>query len=115
MDSLRRRALQDMIYTNAGDVLISVNPYKNISGLYDSPLHYLDLPDDEDIEKTSAKPHVFAIANYALLQLLQASADTGSEMPINQSIIVSGESGAGKVDPYHHPLPYYVCLKHPVS
>ena len=37
MHLLRRRYEQQNIYTNAGNVLISVNPYENIPGLYDMP------------------------------------------------------------------------------
>eukprot|EP01031_Cornospumella_fuschlensis_P051038 gene51038-62419_t len=42
LDTLRRRFYQDVIYTSAGDVLISVNPYKAIRGLYENPVSFLD-------------------------------------------------------------------------
>ena len=39
---------QDVIYTNVADVLISINPYKNIPLLYEVPLQQMqDEPGDE--------------------------------------------------------------------
>ena len=39
---------QDSIYTNVSDVLISINPYKNIPLLYEVPLQQMqDEPKDE--------------------------------------------------------------------
>ena len=51
LNLLKMRYMQDEIYTTAGSmILVSVNPYKNIPGLYDSPLQYFDLPEeDEDL------------------------------------------------------------------
>lgn len=99
LDSLRRRFGQDTIYTNAGDVLISVNPYKRIPGLYENPLRYLDLPEDGDIDSSSTAPHVFKIANYALMRMLFGQQLSSSQdTPNDQSIVVSGESGAGKTE-----------------
>ncbi|KDO34100.1 hypothetical protein SPRG_01374 [Saprolegnia parasitica CBS 223.65] len=37
LDLLRRRYEQDLIYTFTGDILISINPYKNIPLLYNFP------------------------------------------------------------------------------
>lgn len=51
---LERRYHKDAIYTFTGDILISVNPYKGISGLYSIPTG--DLVDYRE-KKT---PHVFA-------------------------------------------------------
>eukprot|EP00981_Chlorochromonas_danica_P006314 scaffold1365_cov163-Ochromonas_danica.AAC.4 len=99
LDSLRRRFGEDVIYTTAGNVLISVNPYKDIPGLYANPLLYLDLPSDGDVAEGGSKPHVFNIANFALLQMLYGQKLTMDEdTPVNQSIVVSGESGAGKTE-----------------
>jgi myosin heavy subunit len=100
LDCLRRRFLADKIYTTTGDVLISINPYKRIPGLYEAPLTYLDTPDDGEVDKTASRPHVYKIANFALVELLygKKSALEGLAAPRNQSIVVSGESGAGKTE-----------------
>jgi myosin V len=115
---LRRRWMDDRIYTYASEVLISVNPYKTIPGLYDNPLAYFSSLDDADEEEndspgnskpgaSSLLPHAYYIANAALNRLMLASpsseathsANDNSETSgkaINQSVIISGESGAGK-------------------
>jgi myosin V len=137
LDVLRRRFERDAIYTYTGDVLISINPYHPIEGLYDDPMRYLDLPIDDDkgeeqqgdgqkaedvispdgkgIEAVGASdlvriqleqnrsashsqdslpPHVFFVANSALQRLERKC--KSDEAPKHQSIIVSGESGAGE-------------------
>ena len=37
LDLLRRRYMGNEIYTFTGDILISINPYQEIPGLYDTP------------------------------------------------------------------------------
>ncbi len=99
LDCLRRRFFNDKIYTTTGDVLISINPYKKIAGLYDSPLSYLDTPEDGEVDSFASRPHVFKIANLALVELLFGKkSNYESTSPRNQSIVVSGESGAGKTE-----------------
>lgn len=103
LDILRRRFCEDKIYTHSSDVLISVNPYREIPGLYDSPLRYYtpdDDDDDDDDENDGEEqgkgrilpPHVYGIADNAL-QFLR-----GKSHASDQSIIISGESGAGKTE-----------------
>ena len=89
---LHRRFLRNIIYTTTGNVLISINPYQTIPGLYDTPLAYLSTVQDYDVASLDDKttPHLFRIANNAFKNISKAIA--------NQSIIVSGESGAGKTE-----------------
>jgi myosin-5 len=96
LDILRRRFCNNVIYTDIGRVLISINPYTLIPGMYDDPLKYLTTDDPfEDLITHSTKPHIFKLADDALRlfhDLNHLSKAT------NQSIIVSGESGAGKTE-----------------
>lgn len=85
-DTIRRRYLADNIYTNAGNILISVNPYKAIVGLYEEPLRY-SLPLEKSDQIESLSPHLFKIANSAYGYM--------SHRMGNQSVVISGESGAG--------------------
>jgi myosin heavy subunit len=84
--NLYNRHQRDQIYTYTGAILLSVNPYKTIEGLYtkqkSASYHGQALGD--------LPPHVFAIADSAFSSLL--------ETKMNQSIIISGESGAGKTE-----------------
>ena len=95
--SLRRRYKSDSIYTLAGDILISINPFKSITGLYDEPIKYFSDIFNFEVTSNIAKIcHVYAIANNAL-QRVRSSKSSFSQIK-NQSIIVSGESGAGKTE-----------------
>ena len=82
LDLLRRRYAKEIIYTDCSDVLISINPYKTIPGLYN--IHG---------DAWREIPHVYRVADRALAKI-KASGKTVQ----HQSIIVSGESGAGKTE-----------------
>lgn len=93
LDILRRRWLQDTMYTFTGEFLVSINPYKMLPGQNDNPLQFLDLtPKKKDAKVT---PHVFAVANFALRE---ASKPVVEDEPASVSIIITGESGAGKTE-----------------
>lgn len=85
LHNLRYRFDKNIIYTYSGLFLVAINPYKEL-GLYSSQMvEKYKGKRREDIE-----PHVFTIADTAYRQMLQ----TG----INQSMLVTGESGAGKTE-----------------
>ncbi len=98
---LKRRFSKGKIYTFCGHVLLSVNPYQFFTGLYDLP----DVGDggakgeDPDEVGEAEEPHVYTIARLAFDQL---TAPKGG----NQSIVVSGESGAGKTEASKHVMRY---------
>lgn len=81
---LRRRFLNLNIYTYVSDIIIVLNPYFRIpaANIIPSPLPNF-FP--------SENPHVYASAHFAYHQQLDTKAE-----PRSQSIVVSGESGAGK-------------------
>ncbi|KAF5299207.1 hypothetical protein FQA39_LY02380 [Lamprigera yunnana] len=92
LNNIKRMYHKNRIYTYVANILIAVNPYKEISSLYS-----IDM-----ISRYKGKslgqepPHVFAIADKAFrdMKVLKQS----------QSIIVSGESGAGKTESTKHLL-----------
>ncbi|XP_043366476.1 unconventional myosin-VI isoform X2 [Dermochelys coriacea] len=77
---------KDRIYTYVANILIAVNPYFDIPKLYSL----------ETIKKYQGKslgtlpPHVYAIADKAFRDM--------KVLKMSQSIVVSGESGAGKTE-----------------
>ncbi|WVZ66362.1 hypothetical protein U9M48_015595 [Paspalum notatum var. saurae] len=83
LHNLQLRYSRDLIYTKAGPVLIAVNPLKEVA-LYgkSSIMQYK--------QKIKDDPHVYAVADLAFNEMLRDG--------INQSIIISGESGAGKTE-----------------
>lgn len=91
---LRRRWMKNQIYTNIGDILISINPYKQISGLYAIPTIFY-----KTLSKVIAVPHIYVTAKRALECLKNIDVNTHSRGRgnFNQSIIINGESGAGKL------------------
>ncbi|KAF1784075.1 Leucine-rich repeat domain, L domain-like [Phytophthora cactorum] len=84
--NLKQRFAASKPYTYTNDIVIAVNPYKWIDNLYGDHLHeqYLKKPRD------SLPPHVYSTSTAAYNHMKT------NEM--NQSILVSGESGAGKTE-----------------
>ncbi|KAJ0725452.1 putative myosin ATPase [Helianthus annuus] len=86
LQNLRTRYELNEIYTYTGNILIAINPFQKLPHLYDTHMmqQYKGAPFGE------LSPHVFAIA------------DTSYRAMINEgksnSILVSGESGAGKTE-----------------
>ena len=83
--NLHTRYQSDLIYTYSGLFLVTVNPYCPI------PIYtrdYINMYRGRSREDT--KPHIFAVADEAFRKLVTANE--------NQSILVTGESGAGKTE-----------------
>ncbi|NXG62827.1 MYO19 protein, partial [Hemiprocne comata] len=102
---LQARYAVNVFYTNAGCNLVALNPFQPISCLYSPELmreyHVALRPQD-------LKPHIFAVAE-------QTYRNVQSQIePVNQSIIVSGESGAGKTWTSRCLMKFYASVAAPV-
>ncbi len=118
--ALRARYRKNIIYTNTGAIVLALNPFKHLDHLYTRDMMELyssDFDDDDGASdrrvkgekkggaETQPSPHVYAVAERAYSSMLRSfkkrDNDDGmtanGELPLcNQSILVSGESGAGK-------------------
>ncbi|GJM84880.1 hypothetical protein PR202_ga00592 [Eleusine coracana subsp. coracana] len=81
--------------TKAGPVLVAVNPFKKVS-LYGN--EYIDAYRNKSMDS----PHVYAIADSAIREMKRDE--------VNQSIIISGESGAGKTETAKIAMQYLAAL-----
>ncbi|KAF7808330.1 myosin-1 [Senna tora] len=93
--NLQYRYNQDMIYTKAGPVLVAINPFKKVP-LYGND--YIQAYKCKAIES----PHVYAITDTAIREMKRDE--------VNQSIIISGESGAGKTETAKIAMQYLAAL-----
>ena len=97
LNCLQFRFANNIIYTNTGPILIAINPFQK-----------LDIYDEKSVQKyrkqgearmssamsADLPPHVFYVADSAYRSLIEKA----SSGKANQSILVSGESGAGKTE-----------------
>ncbi|KAI9664300.1 MAG: hypothetical protein M1829_005855 [Trizodia sp. TS-e1964] len=83
--NLHMRYQADLIYTYSGLFLVAVNPYSPLP-IYTN--EYIKMYKGRSRDDT--KPHIFAMADEAFQNLVQEGE--------NQSILVTGESGAGKTE-----------------
>ncbi|XP_071944734.1 unconventional myosin-XIX-like [Antedon mediterranea] len=84
LNCLRERYLAGRYHTQTGNTLVTLNPFKE-TGHFDVHMIHRYHSDQK-----ANPPHVFRVAEIALCNL------TRRLDKINQSIIVSGESGSGK-------------------
>ncbi|XP_061973426.1 myosin-1-like isoform X1 [Populus nigra] len=93
--NLQYRYNRDMIYTKAGPVLVAINPFKEVP-LYGN--NYIEAYKNKSMES----PHVYAITDTAIREMIRDE--------VNQSIIISGESGAGKTETAKIAMQYLAAL-----
>eukprot|EP01117_Protostelium_nocturnum_P009771 TRINITY_DN3491_c0_g1_i1.p1 TRINITY_DN3491_c0_g1~~TRINITY_DN3491_c0_g1_i1.p1 ORF type:complete len:1018 (+),score=236.89 TRINITY_DN3491_c0_g1_i1:251-3304(+) len=86
VENLMGRYKKDNIYTFIGEVVVSMNPYKEISGLYSKT----KMQEYKSAYMYEKSPHIFSLSNNVYRKLLQQHR--------NQCVIISGESGAGKTE-----------------
>ncbi|XP_018599279.1 myosin VIa isoform X5 [Scleropages formosus] len=86
LNNVRVRYSKDKIYTFVANILIAVNPYYDIPKLYSSET----IKTYRGRSLGTLPPHVYAIADKAYRDM--------KVLKMSQSIIVSGESGAGKTE-----------------
>lgn len=96
---LQNRYTQKIVYTNTGPILIAVNPFERLQIYSQSTVREYQVLGESKSSKSSVTlpPHVFQIADNAYRNMV-SSLQANSQQGTNQSILVSGESGAGKTE-----------------
>lgn len=86
LETLRKHHSSREIYTYIGPVLISVNPYVDIGGLYGAAKikKYVGKKDYQNA------PHVYAVAERAYRSMVTNLS--------NECVVITGESGSGKTE-----------------
>ena len=82
--NIKHRFDRNRIYTRLGKILITVNPYQLF------PLYSNEIIDKYAMAGSTLPPHVYEIAKEAFDEL--------TKMRRAQSILITGESGAGKTE-----------------
>ncbi|KAH8589731.1 P-loop containing nucleoside triphosphate hydrolase protein [Bisporella sp. PMI_857] len=100
--NLHMRYQADLIYTYSGLFLVAINPYCLLP-IYTN--EYINMYKGQGREET--KPHIFAMADEAFRNLVEEGE--------NQSILVTGESGAGKTENTKKVIQYLAAVAHSES
>jgi len=98
--NLEVRHSRDLIYTYIGNVLISVNPFKWITGLFDD----IQIQKYRGENRIDVPPHIFAVAEDAYRMMCEEEE--------RQCCIISGESGAGKTEAAKQIMAYVLYFSH---
>ncbi|KAF2474380.1 myosin-2 [Lindgomyces ingoldianus] len=103
LQAIKLRYAQKEIYTYSGIVLIATNPFARVDSLY--------VPGMVQVyagkQRSYGAPHLFAIAEEAFADMLRDQK--------NQTIVVSGESGAGKTVSAKYIMRYFATRESPDS
>ncbi|CAH2327480.1 unconventional myosin-Ie-like [Pelobates cultripes] len=83
VDNLKKRYMDDYIFTYIGPVLISINPFKQLPYFTDREIEMY-----QGAAQYENPPHIYALADNMYRNMLIDGE--------NQCVIISGESGAGK-------------------
>ena len=91
LHGLRLRHAADDVYTRCGPVLVAVNPFKDVPSLYDAATAARYAPAAlAGAKEDSTPPHIYETAARAYAALAAKG--------VGQSLVISGESGAGKTE-----------------
>ena len=96
VENARKRFAQDKMYTYISQLLIAINPFKEIKDLYSEQMKEVY----KGANWSQLDPHVYAIAEMSYQSMLVHNQ--------SQSLLVSGESGAGKTETNKQLMDYLI-------
>ena len=99
---LQKGYSSDQIYYDCGHILLAINPCRVLAGMYDSQrINQYQDSQEEGCCESRPKAHLFKLAYQAYQDL--------KKYHRNQTILISGESGAGKTESTKYILKYLTC------
>ncbi|KAI9790384.1 MAG: Myosin type-2 heavy chain 1 [Peltula sp. TS41687] len=101
LHAIKLRYNRKEIYTYSGIVLIATNPFAKVDSLYVSGMVQVYAGK----QRSAQAPHLFAIAEEAFADMIREDK--------NQTIVVSGESGAGKTVSAKYIMRYFATRDSP--
>jgi len=111
LECVKQRYMEKSIYTSIGPILLAVNPFERLP-LYSSEILNKYNVDDNSLGQ-KAQPHVFEVANRAYSKMFVDKFRPDERE--NQSILVNGESGAGKTESTKHVLHFLAVVSSKVA
>lgn len=94
LHNLRQRYMSWLIYTYSGLFCVAINPYKRL------PVYTMKMVNFyRGKKRTEAPPHLYSIADNAYANMLRDRE--------NQSMLITGESGAGKTENTKKVIQYF--------
>jgi myosin-1 len=103
VDELVTRYRQGYVYTFLGPVLIAMNPYKLLRQPNGDSIYARNMIDEfQGKELHLCEPHPFALAENAYTSLMRFGLD--------QSLLITGESGSGKTETSKHVMRYLTTI-----
>jgi myosin heavy chain 6/7 len=94
LHNLKARYVDFLIYTYSGLFCVAINPYKRLPIYGNRCVNYY-----KGKRRTEVPPHVFAISDNAYSDMLIEN--------MNQSVLITGESGAGKTENTKKVISYF--------
>jgi myosin-5 len=113
VECLQHRYSKGLVYTSTGPVLLALNPFRHLPEIYGDDVMKKYWDKAEKSLEEPLPPHVYAIADGSFRSMMR-----GVEMRLgkrlggkcDQSILVSGESGAGKTVTTKYLMNYLAAL-----
>jgi myosin heavy subunit len=113
VECLQHRYSKGLVYTSTGPVLLALNPFRHLPEIYGDDVMEKYWDKAEKSLEEPLPPHVYAIADGSFRSMMR-----GVEMSLgrrlggkcDQSILVSGESGAGKTVTTKYLMNYLAAL-----
>lgn len=117
VECLSNRYARGQLYTSTGPVLLAVNPFRHLPNLYGDEIMEQYWDRVEQAEEASSSdplpPHVYAVADSSFRSMMRGiELGLGRKLNVkfDQSILVSGESGAGKTVTTKYLMKYLAAL-----